>query len=190
MWIVIRKETPHCVGQRNQVGQVRDEAHCGDKEWRNGAISWAWIVVGRNVLREQSKGWNRRNVQKLYCCSKYRECLGTLYETAARHGRRKKHLTPASALPPVHEKPTNDKPGSSRDSASSSSPTQAPSGIRQHANVRAQAQTISRSLQQTVVEANIPVVPTSTVLPTAIPKAQLRDGRVEHEGAWSRDIRN
>ena len=31
--------------------------------------------------REQSEGWNRRNVQKLHCCSRYKECPGTWYQT-------------------------------------------------------------------------------------------------------------
>ena len=73
-----------------------------------------------------------------------------LVPNAPSRGRRKKHLTPAPALPPVHENPTDDKSGSSSDSSSSSSSSpQALSGIPQHANVRAQAQTNSRSQQQT-----------------------------------------
>ena len=31
--------------------------------------------------REQFEGWNRRHVQKFHCCSRYRECLGTWYQT-------------------------------------------------------------------------------------------------------------
>ena len=70
---------------------------------------------------------------------------------ASPRGRRKKHLTCAPPLHPVHETPTDDESGSTSDSSSSSSSTQAPSGIPQHASVRPQAQTISRSLQQTDV---------------------------------------
>ena len=75
-----------------------------------------------------------------------------LVPNAPRRGRRKKHLTTAPALPPVHGNLTDDKSGSSSDrmSSSSSSP-QALSGILQHANVRAQAQTNSRSQQQKAI---------------------------------------
>ena len=48
------------------------------------------------------------------------------------------------------------------------------SGIHQHASDQAQAQTNSRSQPQTVMGAKVPVVPTSTVLPTPTPKALIR----------------
>ena len=43
-----------------------------------------------------------------------------LVPNAPRRGRRKKHLTLAPALPPIHENPTGDKSSSSSDSSSSS----------------------------------------------------------------------
>ena len=96
-----------------------------------------------------------------------------LVPNASRRGRRKKRLTRAQALPPVRENQTDDKSSSSSDKSSSlSSSTQAPCGIPQHVND--QAQTNSRSQQQTVMGANVPAVPAPTVLPTATPKAQLR----------------
>ena len=73
-----------------------------------------------------------------------------LVPNAPRCGRRKKHLTRAPALPPVHENPTDDKLSSTSDRSSSSSSTQAPSGIPQHVSDQAKAQTNSRSQDQVV----------------------------------------
>ena len=125
--------------------------------------------------REQSEGWNRRNGQKLHCCSEIQGVHWYLVPNAPRCGRRKKHLTLAPALPPVHENSTDDKLSSSSDrSSSSSSSTQAPSGIPQHVSDQAKAQTNSRSPPQTVMRANVLVVLTSTALPTPTPKALIR----------------
>ena len=77
----------------------------------------------------------------------------SLVPNAPRRGRRKRHLTPATAPPPAHENPIDDKSSSSSDSSSSSSSSpQAPSGIPQHVNDQAPAQTNSRSQPQTVVD--------------------------------------
>ena len=95
-----------------------------------------------------------------------------LVPNAPRRGRRQKHRTPAPAFPPVHENQTDGESGSSSDSSSwSSSSTQAPSGIPQHGNTQAQAQTCQ---PQTVMGANVAVVPASTVLPAVTQKAQIR----------------
>ena len=48
------------------------------------------------------------------------------------------------------------------------------SGTPQHVNDQAQAQTNSRSQPQTVVGANVPIVLTSTVLPTPTSKALIK----------------
>ena len=70
---------------------------------------------------------------------------------------------------------------SSDSSSSSSSSTQAPSRIPQHANDR--AQTNPRSQPQTVMGVNVPVVPTSTALPTPTPKALIRSSTLTMRAA-------
>ena len=92
-----------------------------------------------------------------------------LVPNAPRRGGRKKHQTPAPALPPVHEYHTDDKSSSSRDSSSSLSSAPAPSGLPQHVSDQAD----SRSQPQTAMDAHVPVVPTSTALPTSTPEALI-----------------
>ena len=115
-------------------------------------------------------------------------CLGIWYQT------HRTHLTPAVAFSPVHENRTDDKSISSSDSSSSSSPTQAPSGIPQHANVRTQSQTNSRSQQQTAMGAKVPSSRTHVTGRASTGKESARrrlaDGRSEYVGGWSRDIWN
>ena len=138
--------------------ETNPRAHIWDKEWRNGC-------------ENNPKAGTVETFRNSICCSRYRD----LVPNAPRRGRRREHLTLAPALPQVHEDPTDDKPRSSSDSSSSSSSsTQAPSGIPQHMNVQARAETISGRQPQTVMGANVPVVPASIVLPTTTPKALIR----------------
>ena len=116
--------------------------------------------------------WGARTVRRLEPTK--RSETSYLVPNAPRHGRRMKHLTPATAFPPVHVDPTDDTPISSSDSSSSSSAsTQAQSKIPRHVNVQAQAQTDSRSQQQTMVGTNVLAGPTSNVLAAATQEAQL-----------------
>ena len=121
---------------RGRKSETNPRAQCWDEEWRNGSEN--------NPKAGTDETFTNFSVA--------RDTRSALVPNAPRRGRRKKHLTPAPAFPPVHDNRTDDKSSSSSDSSSSSSTsTQAPSGIPQHANVRAPAQTNSRSQQQTAM---------------------------------------
>ena len=134
--------------------------------------------------RQQSEGWNRQNAQKLHCCSrKTRTILGFGTKRTA-SWETQCALDTCTSLPTSTRGPTDDKSSSSSDSSSSSSSsTQAPSEIPQHVNDQALAQTNSRRQPQTVVGANVPVVHTSTVLPTPTPKALIRSSTATKRAA-------
>ena len=62
--------------------------HKGDTAWKKGL----WLgksetnlehIVGTEsgALGERSEDWSRRIAQKLHCCSRYKEYLGTWYQT-------------------------------------------------------------------------------------------------------------
>ena len=146
----------HCVGKRNMVRQVRDtpRAHRWDKKWcnedENDPKTGAHETLRNPIVARD------------------------LIPNAPRRGRRKRHPTPAPVLPEVHGDPTDDKSSSSSDSTSSSTSTQAQGEIPKHVTVRAQAQTASRSQQQTTMGAHVPVVPAASVLPAATTKLHSR----------------
>ena len=147
-----------------------------DRDYTQETVSFA-ETVWRHCVGTKLGAMGARTIRRLEPTRRsetsllleIREC-----PDAPHRARRKKHLTLAPALPPVHENSTDDKSSSSSDSSSSSSSsTQAPSGIPQHVNDQTQAHN-SRSQPQTLKGANVPVVPTSTALLTPTPKALIR----------------
>ena len=56
--------------KRNMVRQVREEPRA--HRWDKKIVQWE---------RERSEDWSRRNAQKLHCCTRYKEYLGTWCQT-------------------------------------------------------------------------------------------------------------
>ena len=96
------------MGERDLVRQVTNKprAHCWDKEWRNG---------GEN----NPKAGTDETIRNSFLLE-IQDVPKDLVPNAPRRWRRKKHLTTAPALPPVHGNLTVDKSGSSSDRMSSS----------------------------------------------------------------------
>ena len=160
--------------------------HKGDTAWDKGVWLGKSETNSEQIVGTKDGAMGARTIRRLEPTKRSETSLlleiqGSALEPGTKRTaswRRKKYLTPAPALPPVHENLTDDTPSSSSDSSSSSSSsTQAPSGIPQHVNDQAQGQTNSRSQPQTVMGANVLVVSTSTVSPTPIPKALIRSSK-------------
>ena len=152
--------------------RARDCSVCTLKVTLRGTKGSGWVSQRRTpstLLGQRIARWGARTIRRLEPTKRSEtsvllEIQGVFWDlvpNAPRLPRRKRHLTLAPALSPVHEDPTDDKQSSSSDSPSSSSTS-------------TQAQNDSRSQPRTVMGTNVLVLLASTVLPTPTPKALIR----------------